>query len=371
MRTATIAAALLFGAVAVTFAVGLGTSIGDVQAALNRDDSGAVTVSANDGGTGPRGARAADTNPADAAAITAAIRAQPGTEAYYGISWQDVDVSGIAGTTSVVGYQGDSSWAALQMVAGTWFTGPGEAVVPTAFLQNAGVSIGDSITLTDAGRTVRLRVVGEAVSLRDSGNDVYTDYSTFTALGIDMPPQNYQIELEPGTAEGGYIASLSTALGRLDGDPQASADTNGISPTVLAMDTLIIILTVMLVAVAGLGVLNTVVLDTRERVHDFGVFKALGMTPRQTVAMVLTSVGAVALPMGIVAVPIGVLVHDIVVPVMGHAAGTNLPPSDVAVYGMPALVLLAFGGLAIAMLGALMPAGWAARTGTATALRTE
>ena len=32
----------------------------------------------------------------------------------------------------------------------------------------------------------------------------------------------------------------------------------------------------MLVSVAGLGVLNSVVLDTRERVHDLGVCKALG-----------------------------------------------------------------------------------------------
>jgi putative ABC transport system permease protein len=33
-----------------------------------------------------------------------------------------------------------------------------------------------------------------------------------------------------------------------------------------------------------LGVLNTVVLQTRERVHDLGVFKAVGMT-LQTIAL--------------------------------------------------------------------------------------
>jgi hypothetical protein len=44
------------------------------------------------------------------------------------------------------------------------------------------------------------------------------------------------------------------------------------------------LLTLMLVSVAGLGVLNFVVLDTRERVHDLRVCKALGMSPRQTVS---------------------------------------------------------------------------------------
>lgn len=71
---------------------------------------------------------------------------------------------------------------------------------------------------------------------------------------------------------------------------------------IVAMDALIGMLTLMLVVVAGLGVLNTVVLDTRDRVHDLGVFKALGMTPRQTVAMVVTSVAGVGLLAGLLAV---------------------------------------------------------------------
>jgi putative ABC transport system permease protein len=42
-----------------------------------------------------------------------------------------------------------------------------------------------------------------------------------------------------------------------------------------------------------------------------------------------------------------------------------------AVYQALELVLLGLAGVAIAMLGASLPAGWAARTRTATALRTE
>jgi putative ABC transport system permease protein len=127
----------------------------------------------------------------------------------------------------------------------------------------------------------------------------------------------------------------------------------------------------MLVVVAGLGVLNTVVLDTRDRVHDLGVFKALGMTPRQTVTMVITSVGGIGLLAGAAAVPLGVALHGYVAPLMGDAVGMTLPTSFIAVYHAPALALLALGGLFIAVAGALLPAGWAARTGTATALRTE
>ena len=49
--------------------------------------------------------------------------------------------------------------------------------------------------------------------------------------------------------------------------------------TFVILDALITTLTLLLCAVAALGVLNTVVLNTRERVHDIGVLKAIGMTP--------------------------------------------------------------------------------------------
>jgi hypothetical protein len=58
-------------------------------------------------------------------------------------------------------------------------------------------------------------------------------------------------------------------------------------------------------------------------------------------------------------------------PAMGHAAQTDVPPSVLNVYQPWELVLLALSGLVIAVVGALIPAGWAARTRTASALRAE
>jgi putative ABC transport system permease protein len=125
------------------------------------------------------------------------------------------------------------------------------------------------------------------------------------------------------------------------------------------------------VSVAALGVLNSVVLDTRERVHDLGVCKALGMSPRQTVGLVLASVAGIGVLGGLVGVPAGYALHGFVLPVMGHAAGTGLPRSVLDVYDTPQLLLLGLAGVVIALLGAMLPAGWAAQARTATALRTE
>ena len=122
---------------------------------------------------------------------------------------------------------------------------------------------------------------------------------------------------------------------------------------------------------AGLGVLNTVILDLRDRIHDLGIHKALGMTPRQTVVMVLTSVAGAGLIGGLLGVPAGVALQRTVVPAMGRIAGIGVPEVFLDVYDWPLLVLLTLGGLAIAVLGALIPAGWAARVRVSTALRTE
>jgi putative ABC transport system permease protein len=119
---------------------------------------------------------------------------------------------------------------------------------------------------------------------------------------------------------------------------------------------------------AGLGVLNTVLLHTRERVHDLGISRAVGMTPRQTIAMVVCWVAGTGLAAGLVAVPAGIAVHRYVLPVMAHAAATNVPASYVAVYSAPELALA---GPVIAVTGALLPAGWAARSAAATALHAE
>lgn len=131
------------------------------------------------------------------------------------------------------------------------------------------------------------------------------------------------------------------------------------------------ILTLLLALVAGLGVLNTVVLNTRERVHDLGVFKAVGMTPRQVIAMVMCWVAGTGLVAGALAVPAGVAMHRYVLPVMASAANLGLPPSFLDPYRGWELAALALAGIVIAAAGALLPAGWAARSRTAPALHAE
>ncbi|MFD4508292.1 ABC transporter permease [Streptomyces sp. NPDC058457] len=131
------------------------------------------------------------------------------------------------------------------------------------------------------------------------------------------------------------------------------------------------LLTAMLAVVAALGVFNTVVLDTRDRRRVLGMLKSIGMTPRQVTVMTVTSMGVLGVVGSLAGVPLGIAGYDLVVPRMADAVDIVLPPSLTDVCRAGVLTPLALSGLAIAMLGAYLPARGAARLTVAEALHNE
>lgn len=370
-RTASMVAAVVFGAAAVTFATGLSGSLGEVIAAKNHNAADVTVGEAVPGPGGPHtrpgGGRQ---TPADPAAITKAIEDTDGTRRYYGTATAQAALAGVSGEISLVAYDGDASWGGFRMVSGRWVHKPGEVVVASSVLTLAGAKVGDTITLRVHGKPVPVRIVGEVFDTGDDGTRVFTDAATLWSALPDLKPTTYAIDLTAGTDKDAYVKALDSALQPLGTSATGEKYVNG-SDSVTVIDALTAFLTALLICVAALGVLGGVVLDTHERIRDLGIHKALGMTPRQTVTLVITSVLLPGIVGGALGVPLGVAVHDAVVPAMGHSGGLRLPESVLAVYGTPELVLLALSGAAVAVLGSLLPAGWAARIRTATALRAE
>ncbi len=369
-RSAIMLAALLLGTVGVTFGAGLVLSLNAVANGLGRQAPGEVVVQLF-GPTAPPAPGAADapTKPATAGDVARVIGAQPGTRRYLSTGRARVAVADRSGSTDVIAYQGDdTSWAAPQLVAGTWFSRPGQVVVPGEFLAETGAHIGDTITLTNNGLSTEVTIVGEVFAMKDT---ILTDSRSLS--GVDayvLPPSvRFGIDLRPGTDLNAYLSALDTALAPYN--LTAQPNKGGLNPTDVGIEALAGVLTAMLLAVAGFCVLNTVALDVRERVRDFGIYQALGMSPRQTKAMVVTSVLGIGVLAGLIGVPLGIALHHKVVPAMGAAANTAVPTADLAVYQPGILIPLLLGGAILAAAGALAPATWATRMGTATALRTE
>ncbi|MEU4273137.1 FtsX-like permease family protein [Streptomyces sp. NPDC026092] len=372
-RALAMGTAIVFGAIAVTFTGGMSASLGGVMKAKAHDAADVVVPAPlpDFGPQGPGPGPGPDNQPkADPAAVAASIEATAGTGKHYSAATVRVAVSGLTGTVDVIAFTGDASWGGYTMVSGRWIDNPGEAVVPTPFLASTGTRIGDTVTLDGLAEPVAVRIVGEVLDPRNDGMQVFTDASTLTAAHPEPTETSHHIAVTSGTDVTAYVDELNKKLAPLGVSARAGGlDAGG--DMVVTLNALSAILTLMLVAVAALGVLNGVLLDTRERVREIGVHKALGMTPRQTISMVLTSVALTGLVAGALGVPLGVALHGWVVPAMGDSVGLRLPDSVIAVHQGVELLPLALGGLLIAVLGALLPAGWAARARTATALRTE
>jgi putative ABC transport system permease protein len=371
LRSATIVAAIAFGAAAATFAVGLSASLNQVQATDSHGDVVVMPGRPESGpppGGGPR-AVMVPPEPPDPTAVVAAITAQPGTAGYSGVAQTELTVAGLTQPVEVLALTGNDSAHGYRMVAGTWFANAGEIVVATPFLTATHTKVGDTIGLTDHGTRITARIVGEAFNVENRGMQILTSAATLATAEPDLRAMTYNVTVKPGTDLAGYANGLDAALKSLNANAMTPDDDT--AEFILIINTLATLLTLMLVTVAALGVLNMVVLETRERVHDLGVHKALGMTPRQTISMVIASVVVTGLIGGAIGAPIGVALQRTILGEMGRVTGFRLPTSVIDIYQPAELVLFGLGGLLIAVLGALLPAGWAARTRTATALRTE
>jgi putative ABC transport system permease protein len=374
-RTVLTLSAVLLGAIAVTFAVGLSSSLDLVVSGLSHTTSEPIQV-ALPGGQGPDGGGAVISqinggpapSPAKArSTLVAALRAEPGTLRYVAQGGVPVTVTGLSQQVPITAFRGNARWTGYEMISGHWYTGPGQVDVPTHFLNVTGTQVGDTITIASDGHQERVRIVGQVFATRSGGVGIFTDWQTARRVLPGLEPSFYQVGVKPGTSIPQYASALQSRLG----DGYAVFVNAGKSDTIDLMLGLTAMLTLLLATVAGLGVLNTVVLHTRERVHDLGVFKAIGMTPRQTVAMVVCWVAGTGLLAGIIAVPAGVILHSYVVPAMAAGADLILPTSMINVYGHGELVGLALAGMLIAVIGALLPASWAAAIRTSSALHAE
>ena len=383
-RTLVTVVAVIIGAAAVTFGAGLATSLtrayADIsEAALsvrvlalppglallppppNGSRRGGIKVVGAGGPGGPAALTAAQQR-----TITAALAAQPGTLHYVSVARDQLSPPGLASGLDVTAYGGNPAWTGLALISGHWYSGTAEADANTLFLTDTGTSVGSTYPLSSGGHTVTVRIVGEVFR---PGNDVemYLSPAAVAAVDPGVGVQEYDVSVQPGTSPQAYANAISAKLG----DSYLAGSAHGGGSVFAAVDTLVVLLTLLIMVVAGLGVLNTVALQIRERAHDIGVFKSVGMTPRQTLAMILCSVAVVGLVAGIIAVPAGMYLHDGVVPVTAHAANSGIPASIQTVYFPWEIVVLALAGLAIAIAGALGPASWAAGTRTAFALRAE
>jgi putative ABC transport system permease protein len=300
--------------------------------------------------------------------VTAALAAQPGTAHQSMVYENQVKEPGVAGNVNAWAFSGDSSWTGYGVITGHWFDAPGQVDVNTAFLTASGLAVGDTTTIDTGTAQVTVRIVGE-VFHPSSDPTLYGSTQTLPGLATPGNVLQWDVGLRPGTSTSEYVNAVDNALGA--NSPWGATDQEHGGKFYTIAIGLVGLLALMVAVAAGLGVLNTVLMTTRDRVHDLGIFKALGMRPGQLLTMVVCWIAGPAVVAAAIAAPVAVALNTATVHAMAGTAHTGIPASVTQVLPPSQLALLSLAALAIAAIGALAPASWAARSRSAVALRTE
>jgi len=348
-------AAILLGVTTVTLATGLASTMVAYGQSGRSTDHATVEVhvgSVEGHETVPR---------LSAAQIDALLRSLPGADRLTARGLLQVSLIGQTQPVFVDFYRGDTSELASEIFAGRLPGGPGEVAAGPGFLTKHGLAVGDRVTLVLNGRQVPSRIVGELIAGSDQA--ISATWATLTRLAPATRAVDYTVLLKPGADGPAYVAAVKAADPGLY--PSVRDGTNVATATVVSFST---VFTVLLAIVAALGVFNTVLLTVRERRRDLGMLKSIGMTPRQVVLMTVASVAGLGVLAGLLGIPLGILAHRLIVDHIGIIA---FPESMKDVWQVPRLVALALAGVAIAVLGALIPARSAARLTIARVLHNE
>jgi putative ABC transport system permease protein len=302
--------------------------------------------------------------------LTATLAAQPETQRIIGYTFFALGLTQLSSPVNSLAIRGDSASLGYPILAGRWFQGPGEVVGGPAFLKQAHLAVGDTFTATINGREMPLRLVGEFFSFNNFGEVAAIDWSTYLEANPTAQPDTYLVDLRAGSD----VAAYSQRVGAISPDYLSvmSGAMSGVKSSLSVLDTVLGVLVVILAASAVAGVFNTLLLTTYERVRDTATLRALGMTPGQVIGMVVTSAGVLGVVGGIIGVPAGIWLHRTLLTLMGDAIGEALPSHITQdAYTPLALPVLALAGVALAVIGAALPAWLATRQPVAEVLRAE
>jgi putative ABC transport system permease protein len=298
--------------------------------------------------------------------LSAQLAQQPETLRVVAIEPLAIQIPGQKDPRPLYAMRGDAMALGYKAQRGRWFAGPGEAVVGAGIAQESHLQIGDSFTGTlIGGPALTLRLVGLFNDFNAIGGSVRVSWDTLAAAMPGAAPEQYLIKLAAGSDAQAYakrIAALSPNF--LDARATAIDDLNLYTNLVTWM---VGALALILLAISATAVFNATLLTTRERVRDISVLKALGMTSRQIALMAVGSTVVLTFLATWVGVPLGVWLQAVIWDAVLGISGVIIAPSP-SLGAVPLAVVAAF---ALALLGAALPARWAAATPVAQVLHSE
>ena len=245
--------------------------------------------------------------------------------------------------------------------------GRGEVIVEQQVAQSHGLRVGGSLSLlTQAGKTAKLKVIGEYRAPAGLSGIVVSN-----ALYDTLYPQRDSQLVLVKTIPGQDVAALQTAAQKvLDRSfPTAKVQTrqeytDSVTKQVDQLLLLIYALLAMSVIISVFGIVNTLVLTVYERTRELGMLRAIGASRRQIRRMVRYESVITAVIGGVLGIVIGVVFAFLLVSQLGSEGITFALPGLQLVYMLVA-------SAAVGIIAAVLPARRAARVDILAAIHYE
>lgn len=242
----------------------------------------------------------------------------------------------------------------------------GAVILPAARAARFGVGVGDPIAVATEHGLVELKVVGLVARSFPgrTGDAVLVGWddatSRFGVTGADA----FAVRYAPGRQADAQpqVEALARQLA-LTASP-VSVVAGAVGDALDRLFGLLDLLALAAVVIAALGIVNTLSMDTLERVREIGMLRAAGMSRSQVWRSVLVEAGILGAIGGLVGSLAGIAVGEL----LSGAGGVSGPLSVVP---WPTVVLALVLGITLAMLAAAQPARLAGRMPIPLAVRAE
>ncbi|MGI9202379.1 MAG: FtsX-like permease family protein [Woeseiaceae bacterium] len=243
-------------------------------------------------------------------------------------------------------------------------------LVSDAYAYRAQLGRGDSLRLNTANGVVTFTVAAVYQSYDSNNGAVMMSRSTYDRYFDDPAIDSIGLYLRPGTDVDDIMTQLrEVASGRQSLIMNSNARIRDFSLQIFDRTFVITnVLYWLAVGVAVIGIFGAMLALQLERAREYGILRAIGMTPGQTGMLVSAQTGCIGILSGVAAIPLGLMMAWVLIEVINRRAfgweiDFTVPPA-VLIWAL----LLAIGA---ALLAGIYPAWAAAHTRPALAMRDE
>jgi len=309
---------------------------------------------------------------------------------------RDVPLPGTVGDALVAGdyfSPGTQPEAILgwQVARDLGFATPGDAVGAAIKVAASGLAPGDAKTFTFERKDIGVAVVGvydlPNLMAGRMGGAILLPVDLMQQIpGIRSAPALERLKLGLGPASGGYSEATVRVRRHTDVAPVDRAiqamgfRTRTLLSRLEQMRTFFVFVDVLLTAigavallVAGLGIINTLLISVLERYQEIGICKAIGASDGDLMVLFLTEAATIGLMGGLCGVALGRGVCWLLEAAVNAYARTHGVTAHLDVFAFPLWLLMAavLFSAAVSVLAGVYPALRAARTDPIKALRHE